>query len=598
MSQKQFQSTTQKFLDIHDITNNLVILKDGTVSFVLTISAMNFGLLAEAEQDAIIYTYAALLNSLNYPIQIIIQSQTKDATSYLNLLKDQENKASTEQKKERIARYRGFVGNLIKERNVLDKKFYVVVPATPVELGLMTADSVIPGRTDFDASKYEKSLILEKAEVVLEPKRDHLISQFARIGLYARQLTTQEIIRIFYTNYNPEATEGQEIADTTHYTTPLVRANLMKQAQQMASQGQETPAQQTAEGFSAPTAGAGSRFKTTRTETEVGGGMQDKSADVDPSEIPEENLDLNLEQEQDLGEEQDLDDAQTQSQTQDRPQDQVQDQTLPSKPTPSQTQSQNYDHRDDSRAAAVHKSTPVQSNMPGGKKSPSQTGAQKQPSLTESETEIGINEVGRKGLENSNRPQNPDQQKTEQQNPEKSPERVPEPKPAERSQPNEKPGSKNSFKIEESIDDFSYAPPKSDANSDLNSTPGQNSSSNSLSSPASKPPAGTQPPNTQIDSNPNTQTDSGPNSQTQNLKKNAEGEAGANKNNERQKNENTPPPADNQQAEINNLIKKVSVFPENGKGGGSGPKTKQTGAGDQGEGVNGSSGMPPIPEIK
>ncbi len=237
MSQNnQFQSTTQKYLDIYDVTNNLVILKDGTVSFVLTVSAMNFGLLAEAEQDAVIYTYAALLNSLNYPIQIIIQSQTKDATTYLNLLKTQEQKASSERKQERISRYRHFVSNLIRERNVLDKKFYVVVPASPIELGLLTADSVIPGRTEFDVSKYEKSVILEKAELALEPKRDHLISQFARIGLYARQLSTQEIIRIFYTSYNPEASEGQEIADSTQYTTPLVRANLVQQTQQLLKQ--------------------------------------------------------------------------------------------------------------------------------------------------------------------------------------------------------------------------------------------------------------------------------------------------------------------------------------------------------------------------
>ncbi len=226
---KNIQSTTQKFLDIHDVTNNLVILKNGSVSFVLAVSAMNFGLLAEQEQDAIIYTYAALLNSLNYPIQIVIQSQTKDATKYLNLLKDQEQKSSSQEKAAMISRYRNFVAQLIKERNVLDKKFYVVAPANAMELGLVQANSFIPGQDQFDISKYEKSIILEKAQSVLEPRRDHLVSQFARIGLFARQLTTQEIIKIFYTNYNPEASEGLEIADTSEYTTPLVRANLIKQ---------------------------------------------------------------------------------------------------------------------------------------------------------------------------------------------------------------------------------------------------------------------------------------------------------------------------------------------------------------------------------
>ncbi len=220
-------STTQTFLDIHDISNNFVILKDGTVSIILTINAMNFGLLAEAEQDAVIYSYAALLNSLNYPIQILIQSKTKDATAYLNRLKDQEAKVVSPDKKERIARYRQFVSELIKERNVLDKKFYVAVPATATELGLLTVSSVIPGNTKFDINSIERLVLLEKAASVLEPKRDHLIGQFNRIGLYARQLNTQEIIQVFYNNYNPESYEGQEITDTNNYTTPLVQAQII-----------------------------------------------------------------------------------------------------------------------------------------------------------------------------------------------------------------------------------------------------------------------------------------------------------------------------------------------------------------------------------
>lgn len=237
MAAQNYQSTAQEFLDVFDITNNLVILKNGTTSFILSVAAMNFGLLAEEEQDAVIYTYAALLNSLNYPIQIIIESQTKDATNYLNLLKDQEQKASSQNKQERISRYRQFVSRLIKERNVLDKKFYVAVPANALELGVLPADSLVPGKGgDIDLSKIEKSVILEKAQSVLEPKRDHLVSQFARLGLYARQLTTQEIIRVFYNNYNPEASEGQQIADTSQYTTSLVRANLMNNAPQVTSQ--------------------------------------------------------------------------------------------------------------------------------------------------------------------------------------------------------------------------------------------------------------------------------------------------------------------------------------------------------------------------
>src|SRR5258708_5609920 len=202
-------STSQQFLDIYDITNDLVILKDGATSLTLTVTAMNFGLLAEEEQDAIIYGYAGLLNSLNYSIQILIRSQTKDVTSYLNLLKEKEEETVSRQKQEQIHRYREFVADLVQERNVLDKKFYVIIPATALELGLVTTQSVVPGVKTPDIYTFDRSVILERAKNTLEPKRDHLIAQFARIGLYSRQLNTQELIQLFYPIYNPEASDGQ-----------------------------------------------------------------------------------------------------------------------------------------------------------------------------------------------------------------------------------------------------------------------------------------------------------------------------------------------------------------------------------------------------
>ena len=225
MSDKVISSTTQEFLDVYDIVNDMVLLKDGTAAIILQIGTMNFSLLAEQEQDAVIFTYGSLLNSLNYPIQINIQSQTKDATKYLRLLDEQIAKASSDRKANLIKKYRDFVAALIKERNVLQKRFYIVVPATPGEMGLITPSSVLPGKTSFDISMVEKSILLEKATNLLEPRKDHLTSQFNRLGLYARQLATQEIIQNFYINYNPEAAEGQEISSSENYTTPLVRAS-------------------------------------------------------------------------------------------------------------------------------------------------------------------------------------------------------------------------------------------------------------------------------------------------------------------------------------------------------------------------------------
>jgi len=225
MSDKVISSTTQEFLDVYDIVNDMVLLKDGSAAIILQVGTMNFSLLAEQEQDAVIFTYGSVLNSLNYPIQINIQSQTKDATKYLRLLDEQITKASSERKAALIKQYRGFVEGLIKERNVLQKRFYIVTSAGPTEMGLITPTNLLPGQSTFNVEGVEKSILLEKANNILEPRRDHLISQFNRLGLFSRQLTTQEIIQNFYINYNPEAAEGQEISSSENYTTPLVRAS-------------------------------------------------------------------------------------------------------------------------------------------------------------------------------------------------------------------------------------------------------------------------------------------------------------------------------------------------------------------------------------
>jgi len=242
MSDNAIRSTTQEFLDVYDIVNDMVLLKDGTAAVILQVGTMNFSLLAEQEQDAVIFTYGSLLNSLNYPIQINIQSQTKDATKYLRLLDEQITKASSDRKATLIKQYRDFVAALIKERNVLQKRFYIIVPASPGEMGLIAPSSVLPGKTAFNITSVEKSILIEKATNILEPRRDHLTSQFNRLGLYVRQLSTQEIIQNFYINYNPEAIEGQEISSSENYTTPLVRASFGGKFMQLNNQ-QDTSTQ-------------------------------------------------------------------------------------------------------------------------------------------------------------------------------------------------------------------------------------------------------------------------------------------------------------------------------------------------------------------
>lgn len=195
------RSTTQVFTEIETIDRDIVMLTDGSCALLITTTAVNFGLLSEKEQDAIITAYAGLLNSLSFPIQLLIRTQHKDVTAYLRLLEDQERKQKNPKLAKSIHEYRLFVAATVKEKDVLDKKFYIVIPFSSLELG--PSPGVLFGSKK-RGLPYQKSYIFERALTVLNPKRDHLIRLLNRLGLQARQLTSEQLIKLFFSSYNPD----------------------------------------------------------------------------------------------------------------------------------------------------------------------------------------------------------------------------------------------------------------------------------------------------------------------------------------------------------------------------------------------------------
>ena len=215
-------ASTQQHLDIHDIEQGLVILKNGGARLVLSCTAVNFNLLSEVEQDAIIAAYSGLLNSLSFPIQVLIRSKKMDISFYLDQLKTVEGEQTNRFLKKRIASYRHYVEQLISKNEVLDKSFYVIIP---FQEAILTA-SENPLRKLFPKKGkvvLNKSAVLKKAKVQLEPKKGHLIKQFNKIGVRAKQLGTQELIELFYDIYNPDLARQQHLRGAEEYTAPLVR---------------------------------------------------------------------------------------------------------------------------------------------------------------------------------------------------------------------------------------------------------------------------------------------------------------------------------------------------------------------------------------
>jgi len=219
------KGTTQEHLPIEDIIDGVIILKDGSAASVLKLSSVNFDLLSEQEQSALIGAYGGILNSLNFPIQIIIKSEAKDIGSYLKRLDEAEEKQVNPLLKERIKKYRKFIEEMIKRNDVLSKSFYVVAKFSAIELGIKSAGKqgligLVKKSKDIGLP-YPKEYILEKAKASLEPKKDHLIRLFSRLGLEIIQLNTQELTELLYKAYNPKVSENQKLREVNYYS-PLV----------------------------------------------------------------------------------------------------------------------------------------------------------------------------------------------------------------------------------------------------------------------------------------------------------------------------------------------------------------------------------------
>lgn len=162
---------TQKFIEIVDIVDDIVVLTGGYACIVIEVKATNFALLSADEQDAKIYAYASLLNSLSFPIQIVIRSKKLDVSSYLRLLDEERAKTQNASLAKQMALYQNFVQELVKVNTILDKKFYIIVSYSSLEKGIAGAKEAV-GQTSV-----ESNFILG-AKTALHSKTESLHSQW------------------------------------------------------------------------------------------------------------------------------------------------------------------------------------------------------------------------------------------------------------------------------------------------------------------------------------------------------------------------------------------------------------------------------------
>lgn len=204
-------TSTQQYLDIAEIREDVVVMKDGTMRAVLLVSSINFSLKSEDEQDAIIQGYISFLNSLDSPVQILIQSRKLDIDDYLNRLKEQEKTQTNELLRNQIGDYRQFVKELVVLGEIMQKKFFVVVPYNPANAarkGFFARMGEILSPL-VSAHLREEQYLQRKKELMV--KVDSVRASLNSMSLISAMLDTQSLIELYYTAYNPQAMQSQKL---------------------------------------------------------------------------------------------------------------------------------------------------------------------------------------------------------------------------------------------------------------------------------------------------------------------------------------------------------------------------------------------------
>ena len=200
---KKIHSTTQDFTEIVDIVDDIVLFKNKSACAVLEVSSVNFFLLSADEQNARIYGYMSLINSLSFAIQILIISKRVDMGHYLKLIDQKIEGMQNIKLKDHLTMYRQFIDELVKNEGLLDKKIYIVVPYSYLEYGGgVGAGSQTAQQKAKQAQTIKPGSFGEQAKNALFSKRAVIQTQVERMGLMARPLSHEELIKLFYEMLN------------------------------------------------------------------------------------------------------------------------------------------------------------------------------------------------------------------------------------------------------------------------------------------------------------------------------------------------------------------------------------------------------------
>lgn len=223
-------NSTQNVLQVAEIRDGIVIMNDGTFRSVVMVKSINFDLMSQAEQEAVEYSYQGFLNSLYFPIQIFIRSKRVDLQPYIEKL----DKIRTEHDNMLLAMlmddYINYIDALSQQTNIMDKRFYVIIPFFPhpdVQKAITNSVNFFTGLANMFNKKEQHVVIneadLEAAKTELRNRVQSVLGGLQQSGIQGLPLDTQELIELFYDTYNPDTATRQPLKNFNDLTADVVQ---------------------------------------------------------------------------------------------------------------------------------------------------------------------------------------------------------------------------------------------------------------------------------------------------------------------------------------------------------------------------------------
>ena len=196
-------SPTQQYLDVAEVKEDTIILKNGALRCVLDVSSINFELKATDEQEAIIAQYQNFLNAVDFPLQILIVSRKLNISEYLDFITTKEKEQRSELMRMQIAEYKNFVSQLVALGSIMSKSFYIIVPFSPIESSEGGFFRNLSNLISPQRNILEKQETFETYRTQLYQRVDNIIAGLSGLGVKIIPLKTEELVELLFNSYNP-----------------------------------------------------------------------------------------------------------------------------------------------------------------------------------------------------------------------------------------------------------------------------------------------------------------------------------------------------------------------------------------------------------